>query len=150
LDVALKFSFPLFALLVVVGLFWQYPFTTAADLTLTQIGTRDNIRQIDQTISPFTDSAGDILDDLNDLFGEEDEADEERSDNEEGILEENFYSSLVALLAFVYRVITVIFSLFALVAVIYFSFAMGYVSQYKQIRADYEKLAERVRELEAK
>ncbi len=163
MGLGIKILFPMLAILAIVAIFLPGVFDTAADLSLKQAGTYENIRKIDEKINPFDSAIDDVeegvsnfWEDLEDLFSQKDEASvDESSENDsesgeaasleedsKGVLESNLYPALVSLISGILRLVALVTSLVGMIVLIYLSYTTGSAIEVEDLKARVRQLEE--------
>jgi energy-coupling factor transporter transmembrane protein EcfT len=162
MGAGIKVLFPIMTVFAVVAIFIPGVFDAAADLSLKQAGTYENIRRIDEGMNPFDDAIEDVeegvsnfWESVGDLFdpqsdqdtkenvdenAEADATDEgesigESTDESKGVLEANLYPALVSLISGILRLVTLIFSLVGMIILIYLSYTTGSAIEVEKLKA---------------
>jgi len=147
LAVLLKFGFPLLTVLMLLALFVPAVFDTAADFTLRQNGTYEQITQFDDALSPILDLPDSIFGGLDDLFGGQQEEPAEEIDSE-GLLEDNLYPTIVSVVSGILRLATIVISILGMVAIIYLSYTLEGSLSAHAMKKRVHDLEARVQQLE--
>ena len=127
LSGALQGVFLVAAIVAILGLFWDAPFTFLAKNTLEQGGTLSTIRKIDGTISldAVKNVGTSIYDKVLDLLGQKNNQTKNSSNTQNtGIIERDVYPTIVSSLAGTYRIVSTTLGVGTMIVVIYLSYTI--------------------------
>lgn len=154
MSFGLKFGYFMFVIIILSGLFIPKAYELLADFSLEQVGVKDNIIQLDESlnVNSVIDIQDNIVDGFLDLISNQDSSDETADQTEQsvGYFEENIYPSFVDIFAFIYRVLAVVIGLLGLVAIVYLSYITSGATDTQDLKSKVAHLEQKVQMLESR
>ncbi len=149
MSLGLKIGFVICALLLLTVIFVPKFFDSVAEFTLKQSGTQEKLQELDDSfyINDINQTGNDILEDLEGLFGGEQEVKDDGK-KDQGLIEETIYPGFKSLLSTTYKFFTIFISVFGMAIITYLSYATLSLNQTSLLKKRIDRLEKRLTELE--